>query len=56
MFRFLSNVKIEMKKVSWPTGKQLMKYTAVVIATVTFMAAFFYLVDMGISSLIRLIK
>lgn len=56
MFRFLSNVRTEMRKVSWPTGKQLMKYTAVVIATVTFMAAFFYLVDMGISSLIRVIK
>lgn len=56
MFHFLSSVRTEMKKVSWPTGKQLLKYTAVVIATVSFMAAFFYLVDMGISSLIRLIK
>ena len=32
--RFLSNVIKEMKKVTWPTGKEVNKYTITVIMTV----------------------
>jgi len=49
MFKFFKNVSREMKKVSWPTGKELTSYTITVIATVAFVAAFFAVVDMLIS-------
>ncbi|MFT8319572.1 MAG: preprotein translocase subunit SecE [Bacillus sp. (in: firmicutes)] len=52
---FFREVGTELKKVSWPNKKELTNYTIIVIATVTFFALFFALVDMGISELIRLI-
>ncbi|WP_416829425.1 preprotein translocase subunit SecE [Ectobacillus polymachus] len=52
---FFSNVGREMKKVSWPKRKELFRYTLTVIGTVLFFAVFFAFLDMGISSLIRLI-
>jgi len=55
LIKFFRDVVREMKKVSWPKKKELTKYTITVIVTVTFMALFFTVVDMGISSLIRLI-
>jgi preprotein translocase subunit SecE len=54
MFKFLKNVSREMKKVSWPKGKELTSYTVVVISTVVFMAVFFGLIDLGISELLNL--
>ncbi|MBN8210769.1 preprotein translocase subunit SecE [Bacillus sp. NTK071] len=53
--KFFRNVASEMKRVSWPTRKELTRYTIVTVTTVIFIAVFFALVDQGISSLIRLI-
>ncbi|MFS0749611.1 preprotein translocase subunit SecE [Oceanobacillus sp. 1P07AA] len=53
MFKFLRNVSREMKKVSWPKGKELRNYTVVVISTVVLMAVFFFVVDLGISQLLN---
>ncbi|MDA1478171.1 preprotein translocase subunit SecE [Bacillus changyiensis] len=53
--KFLKNVAKEMKKVSWPKGKELTRYTITVIITVVFFAVFFALVDSGFTQLIRLI-
>ncbi len=55
MIKFLRNVGKEMKRVSWPKRKELTRYTITVLTTVTFVAVFFAVIDMGISSLIRLI-
>ncbi|APC46795.1 preprotein translocase subunit SecE [Virgibacillus halodenitrificans] len=55
MFKFLKNVSREMKKVSWPKGKELTSYTITVIATVAFVAVFFFLIDLGISQLLNLL-
>ncbi|WP_379971374.1 preprotein translocase subunit SecE [Ectobacillus sp. sgz5001026] len=52
---FFGNVGREMKKVSWPKRKELVRYTVTVVVTVVFFAVFFALLDTGISSLIRLI-
>lgn len=49
--KFLRSVKEEMKKVTWPTGKQLRKDTIVVIETSLIFAVIFYLMDTGIQSL-----
>jgi preprotein translocase subunit SecE len=55
MFKFLKNVSREMKKVSWPKRKELTNYTITVIATVTFVAVFFFLIDLGISQILNLL-
>jgi len=53
--QFLREVKIELKKVAWPSKKETMASTAVVIILVVIVSAFLGLVDVGLSSLIRLV-
>ena len=50
---FLGEVGSEMRKTSWPKGKELTKYTTVVISTVIFFGLYFLLIDSGISELLR---
>lgn len=50
---FLSEVGSEMRKTSWPKGKELTKYTIVVLVTVIFFGLYFLLIDSGISELLR---
>jgi preprotein translocase subunit SecE len=54
-FSFLSASYKELKKVKWPTRKELISYTLVVIALVVFCTIYFWLIDLGISELVRLI-
>ena len=51
MMSFFKDVGKEMKKVSWPKGKELTRYTITVISTVIFFVIFFALLDTGISQL-----
>lgn len=51
--KFFRGVGQEMKRVSWPTRKELVRYTWVVIGTVAFISVFFFIVDLGISELVR---
>ncbi|UCZ53355.1 preprotein translocase subunit SecE [Bacillus shivajii] len=53
--KFLKDVSTEMKRVSWPTRNELVRYTGVVIATVAFIAVFFAISDYVISTIIRFI-
>ncbi|EKU47408.1 preprotein translocase subunit SecE [Staphylococcus massiliensis] len=53
---FFQGVKSEMEKTSWPTGKELGKYTSIVVTTVLFFLLFFYGLDIGIGRLIEIIK
>lgn len=53
---FFQGVISEMKKTSWPTGKEVARDTTIVVITVIFFVIFFQLVDMGITELITLIK
>lgn len=55
MFKFLRNVAKEMRKVSWPKGKELTRYTITVITTVAILSIFFAVIDLGISELIRFV-
>lgn len=50
---FFKAVVSEMRKVSWPKRKVLTRYTIVVLVTVAFMAVYFGVVDLGISSLME---
>jgi preprotein translocase subunit SecE len=51
--QFLREVKIELKKVTWPTRKQTMGSTLVVIVLVMIISLFLGLVDLGLSSMVR---
>ena len=53
--QFLREVKIELKKVTWPTRKQTIGSTAVVIVLVLIISIFLGIVDVGLSSLIRVV-
>lgn len=44
----------ELRKVRWPDRKELTSYTTIVIGTVVLLAVFFFVVDLGISSLLKL--
>ena len=42
---FLREVKVELKKVTWPTKKQLIAYTVVVFITVFMIATLNWVID-----------
>lgn len=52
---FLTNVKGELKKVTWPTKKDTYASTMVVIALVVFVSIFLWAIDTALSTLIRII-
>lgn len=49
---FFQNVFKEVKKVKWPTIKEVTKNTASTIFFCIFLGLFFYLVDLGFSALV----
>ncbi|CAB5100417.1 Protein translocase subunit SecE [Olavius algarvensis associated proteobacterium Delta 3] len=53
--QFLREVKVELKKVTWPSRKQTIGSTVVVIVLVIIISSFLGLVDMGLSSLVRVV-
>jgi preprotein translocase subunit SecE len=52
---FFKEAVTELKKVTWPTRKELLSYTAVVLVTVALLAVFFAVIDLGISQLLNLL-
>lgn len=52
---FFRGVAREMRKTSWPKRDELVKSTITVMVTVAIMMAFFALIDMGFSELIRVV-
>ena len=53
--QFLKEAKVELKKVTWPTPKQTLASTAVVIIIVFVMAIYFGIIDFGLAKLIKFI-
>jgi preprotein translocase subunit SecE len=53
--QFLREVKVELKKVVWPTRKQTVGSTVVVIILTMMIAFFLGVVDIGLSGLIRIV-
>ena len=53
--QFLREVKVELKKVTWPSRKQTLGSTVVVLILVFIISAFLGIVDMGLSKLVRLV-
>lgn len=52
--KFLKDVSREMQKVSWPKGKELTKYTITTVSTVTFVAVYFAVIDLGITQILEM--
>ena len=50
---YFKGVKAELKKVVWPTRKELYKYTAVVLVVCAFFALFFWLLDTGFLAILE---
>lgn len=53
IINFVNDVVREMKKVTWPTKDELKESTNVVIVVCLILAVFTYIIDMGITSLIK---
>ncbi|HIJ56340.1 MAG TPA: preprotein translocase subunit SecE [Deltaproteobacteria bacterium] len=53
--QFLREVKVELKKVTWPSRKQTLGSTLVVIILVMVISLFLGVVDIGLSGIIRVV-
>jgi preprotein translocase subunit SecE len=53
--QFLREVKVELKKVTWPSKKQTIGSTVVVIVLVMIISLFLGVVDMSLSGLVRVV-
>ena len=53
--QFLLEVKIELKKVAWPSRKQTMGSTVVVIVLVFIISVFLGVVDFGLTSIVNMV-
>ncbi len=53
--QFLREVKTELKKVTWPSRKDTLSGTVVVLVAVIIIAIFLGIVDLGLSNLIQMV-
>ncbi|MBN1829221.1 MAG: preprotein translocase subunit SecE [Deltaproteobacteria bacterium] len=51
--QFLREARVELKKVAWPTPKQALGSTSVVLVVVVIVSLFLGLVDMGLTRIVR---
>ncbi|CAN5493125.1 preprotein translocase subunit SecE [soil metagenome] len=52
---FFDGIMLEMKKVSWPKKQELIDSTKVVVITMLVSALFVYLIDKGISEILKVV-
>ncbi|GIO39780.1 MULTISPECIES: preprotein translocase subunit SecE [Paenibacillus] len=55
LISFFSESWAELKKVRWPNRKELTNYTLIVLGTITVVAIYFWVLDIGISAVINAI-
>ena len=55
VFQFIKEVRTELKKVSWPTNKELVSYTGVVGLAVIIVCALIWVCDTAFAKLFRII-
>jgi preprotein translocase subunit SecE len=53
--QFLAGSKLELKRVTWPTPKQTLASTSVVIIVVIIVSGFLGIVDFGLTKVVKLI-
>lgn len=54
-FSFFTDSFAELKKVRWPSRKELTSYSLVVFFTIIAVTIYFWVLDIGISALVELI-
>ena len=52
-YRFYGDVRVELKKVTWPAKKEVYGTTIVVILTVFFFGAYLFLVDQVLKNAVK---
>ena len=50
--QFIHDVRLEMRRVSWPTGKHVQNTTIITLIAVVFFAIYLFLVDLAFSRLV----
>lgn len=55
LYQFLVEVKTELKKVSWPSRRDTLGSTAVVMVLIILMAIYLGLVDLGLTRIITVV-
>jgi preprotein translocase subunit SecE len=53
--QFLAGSKVELKKVTWPTPKQTLASTSIVIIVVIIVSLFLGIVDFGLTKIVKLV-
>jgi len=53
--KHFKDVRQELKKVHWPNRRELTVFTSVVLVAVLFIGIFFFILDYGFGSMLRLI-
>ncbi|MEW6332976.1 MAG: preprotein translocase subunit SecE [Thermodesulfobacteriota bacterium] len=53
--QFLAGSKAELKKVTWPTPKQTLASTSIVIIVVIIVSTFLGIVDFGLTKIVKLV-
>lgn len=52
LFQFLHEVRVELKKVSWPTRDQMIAFTTVTLITSLVLTAVVFVLDIGLKELV----
>ncbi|HAP32082.1 MAG TPA: preprotein translocase subunit SecE [Firmicutes bacterium] len=55
MQRYLHDIRIELKKVNWPTRRELTVFTGVVLIAIIIIGIFFWVLDTGFTAGLRII-
>lgn len=55
MKKFFKGAYSELKKVHWPTKQQIIAFTTVVVASVLFIAVLIWVIDAGLTQIIKLV-
>ncbi len=55
ILNFFTDIYKEMKKVTWPKKEEMRDYTKVVVVTMIIFSAFVYVVDKGISEVLKIL-
>jgi preprotein translocase subunit SecE len=53
--RFFHETKIELKKVNWPTKRELTVFTSIVLVVIIIFGIFFWIIDAGLTAVLKLL-
>jgi preprotein translocase subunit SecE len=54
MKKSIGEIRLELKRVTWPTWRELFNYTVTVLIVCAIMGVLIYLLDIGLTQLLKL--